>query len=122
MTGWFRLLFVAGLLASGPSMAQDGPKGIAFVQAPEQGGGVCLGATPEEGFSCAVAQCMESGATDADARAIGFDEGPKPKDWTRPLIERGIAVQTEVLRADAKSVLEEYARSGGIIYSPCERE
>lgn len=78
---------------------------------------MCFGAIPWSGLRKVI-----SGATDADARAIGFDEGPKPKDWTRPLIERGIAVHTEVLRADAKSVLEEYARSGGIIYSPCERE
>ena len=38
MNGWLRLLFALGLAAATPSLAQDGPKGIAFVQAPEQGG------------------------------------------------------------------------------------
>ncbi|MCB1908200.1 MAG: nucleoside deaminase [Rhodocyclaceae bacterium] len=77
---------------------------------------MCFGAIPWSGLRRVV-----SGATDADARAIGFDEGPKPRDWTRPLAERGIEVRTEVMRADAKSVLEEYARTGGVIYSPCDR-
>ena len=78
---------------------------------------MCYGAIPWSGLGKVV-----SGATDADARAIGFDEGPKPTDWTRPLVERGIAVTTQVMRDEAKSVLDDYARSGGIIYSPCDRE
>ena len=41
-------------------------EGIAFVQAPEQGGGVATGATPEEAFDKAVAQCTESGALAED--------------------------------------------------------
>ena len=56
------------------------------------------------------------GATTADAEAVGFDEGPKPDAWPEVLEARGISVVREVRRAEAKSVLEEYARRGGIIY------
>ncbi len=52
----------AGLLAITPALAD----GIAFVQAPEQGSGVAIGATMEEAFGKAVAQCMESGALKED--------------------------------------------------------
>lgn len=40
--------------------------GIAFVQAPEQGGGVAVGETMEAAFAAATAQCMESGAEAQD--------------------------------------------------------
>lgn len=54
------------IMSPAPAAAQEGPVGIAFVQAPEQGGGVCTGAAAEQAFSCAVEQCMESGARDED--------------------------------------------------------
>jgi hypothetical protein len=56
------------------------------------------------------------GATTSDAEAVGFDEGPKPADWPGVLQRRGIAVELEVRRADAKSVLEQYVAHGGRIY------
>jgi tRNA(Arg) A34 adenosine deaminase TadA len=56
------------------------------------------------------------GATTADAEAVGFDEGPKPVDWPEVLEARGITVLRGVRRAEARSVLDEYARRGGIIY------
>lgn len=59
------VLFISVLTAF-PAFAQDGPRGIAFVQAPEQGGGVATGATMEEAFDKATAQCMESGALAQD--------------------------------------------------------
>ncbi len=40
--------------------------GIAFVQAPEQGSGVCVGKAPDEAFACAVKACTKSGAIEAD--------------------------------------------------------
>lgn len=40
--------------------------GIAFVQAPEQGGGICLAESAEKGFECAIAQCTDSGALAED--------------------------------------------------------
>ena len=40
--------------------------GIAFVQAPEQGQGLCTGNTPDKAFACAVEQCVKSGAEARD--------------------------------------------------------
>ena len=40
--------------------------GIAFVQAPEQGQGVCTGNTPDKAFACAVKRCVKSGADAQD--------------------------------------------------------
>jgi tRNA(Arg) A34 adenosine deaminase TadA len=57
------------------------------------------------------------GARDEDARSIGFDEGPKIKDWVDALDVRGIPVQRDVLRNEAVAVLREYADSGGFIYN-----
>ena len=48
------------------SHAQSGQVGIAFVEAPEQGGGVAIAATPEVAFANATAQCMQSGALEED--------------------------------------------------------
>ena len=73
---------------------------------------MCLGAVVWSGV-----QTLVCGATDGDARAIGFDEGPKPPDWVSALHQRGIAVHREVLRPDAAAVLQAYADSGGPIYN-----
>ncbi len=73
---------------------------------------MCFGAIPWSGLRRVVA-----GATDADARAIGFDEGPKVADWRRALEDRGIAVVSEVLRDQARAVLNDYAAGSGIIYN-----
>lgn len=51
---------------SWPLHAQNGPIGIAFVQAPEQGGGVAIASTPEVAFANATAQCMQFGAREQD--------------------------------------------------------
>lgn len=56
------------------------------------------------------------GATTADAEAIGFDEGPKPPAWPDVLRARGISVEQQVLREEARAVLDDYARRGGAIY------
>ena len=56
------------------------------------------------------------GATTADAEAIGFDEGPKPEFWPDVLEERGITVELNVRRLEARDVLEDYKRRGGPIY------
>lgn len=57
-------------------------------------------------------------ATDADARAVGFDEGPKPEDWIGAFRQRGIEVVTGVHRAAASAELQRYASTGGAIYNP----
>jgi len=74
---------------------------------------MCFGAVPWSGVKRLIC-----GARDADARAIGFDEGPKLPDWQEALEIRGITVIRDVLRADAVKVLETYAETGGSIYNP----
>jgi len=73
---------------------------------------MCLGALPWSG----VDRLLTS-ATDADVRAIGFDEGSKPEDWIGTLNRRGIEVQSEVLRPEGRAVLETYLAAGGEIYN-----
>ena len=56
------------------------------------------------------------GATTADAEAVGFDEGPKPEFWPDVLEQRGITVELNVRRNEARAVLDDYRRRGGPIY------
>ncbi|MDY0006561.1 MAG: nucleoside deaminase [Spongiibacteraceae bacterium] len=73
---------------------------------------MCFGAIPWSGVRRVVA-----GARDADARAIGFDEGPKPADWAAALETRDIAVVTDIERDAARAVLQDYRAAGGPIYN-----
>lgn len=73
---------------------------------------MCFGAVPWSGVSGLIC-----GARDEDARAVGFDEGPKVADWESALVERGIRVTRDVRRPEARAVLEAYATSGGTIYN-----
>jgi tRNA(Arg) A34 adenosine deaminase TadA len=73
---------------------------------------MCFGAVPWSGV-----QRLVCGARDEDARAIGFDEGPKMADWVKALNDRGITVVRDVLRGEASDVLREYAAAGGMIYN-----
>lgn len=73
---------------------------------------MCFGATPWSGVTRLV--CA---ARDEDARAIGMDEGPKPKEWVATLEARGIAVVSELLRDEAVAILNRYAQEGGVIYN-----
>ena len=57
------------------------------------------------------------GARDEDARAVGFDEGPKAPGWEHDFEERGITVVRDVLRDEATAVLRRYAEEGGDIYN-----
>lgn len=59
-------------LASTGAAAQTGPLGIAYVQAPEQGGGVAMGATPEEALAGARQGCIETGADARDCLPIAW--------------------------------------------------
>jgi tRNA(Arg) A34 adenosine deaminase TadA len=74
---------------------------------------MCFGAVPWSGVHRLVC-----GARDEDARAAGFDEGPKLPNWPEELEKRGIDVQCDLLRDDAAAVLREYAASGAPIYNP----
>ncbi len=73
---------------------------------------MCFGATPWSGVRQVIC-----GARDDDARAIGFDEGPKVDDWAGALESRGIHVVADILREDASQVLKDYAAKGGPIYN-----
>ena len=73
---------------------------------------MCLGAVPWSGVRSVVCGCR-----DEDARSIGFDEGNKPPDWMKSLENRRINVIRDVLRRQAKAVLLEYKKQGGLIYN-----
>jgi tRNA(Arg) A34 adenosine deaminase TadA len=73
---------------------------------------MCLGAIGWSGIVEVV-----TGATDADARRVGFDEGAKPRRWQQALTARGIRVRTRVLRSAAREIIEQYAQAGGPIYN-----
>lgn len=73
---------------------------------------LCLGATVWSGVRKLV-----TGARDEDARAIGFDEGPKVADWQGALASRGIEVVVDVMRTEAAAVLDLYAAGGAPIYN-----
>lgn len=73
---------------------------------------MCLGAIPWSGVRRVVAAAAES-----DVCEIGFDEGPKMAGWKEALEQRGIEVITGLLRSDARQVLQEYQRQGGVIYN-----
>ncbi len=73
---------------------------------------MCFGAIHWSGVSR-----LACGARDEDARAIGFDEGPKLDTWRAALEERGIEVFQDVMRDESVDVLSLYAQSGGRIYN-----
>jgi tRNA(Arg) A34 adenosine deaminase TadA len=73
---------------------------------------MCLGGICWSGVTRVI-----SGATEMDARQLGFDEGPKPGDWVLELQQRGIEVVPEVLRDEAVAVLTEYRQKGGVVYN-----
>lgn len=74
---------------------------------------MCFGAIPWSGVSALIC-----GARSEDARAIGFDEGDKPGDWTASLEKRGIRVELGLLRPEAVAVLQDYASTAGELYNP----
>jgi len=76
---------------------------------------MCFGAIPWSGVRRVI-----TGGRDADARSIGFDEGPKMQDWKSELEKRGIATICDVSREAAVQVLLNYSLQGGIIYNSRE--
>lgn len=73
---------------------------------------MCFGAIPWSGIRRLVC-----GAAGEDACALGFDEGDKPTDWIGALKTRGIQVTRDILRDEARAVLQQYRDSGGPIYN-----
>jgi hypothetical protein len=57
------------------------------------------------------------GATREDATIINFEEGPVFPESYKYLEERGIEIVRDVLRDDARAVLELYRSKSGKIYN-----
>jgi len=76
---------------------------------------MCFGAIPWSGVRRVV-----TGAFERDARIIGFDEGPKPRNWKDALKKRGIDVIGNIERETARSVFQFYLTSHGHIYNSRE--
>jgi len=72
---------------------------------------MCYGAIPWSGIRSVLC-----GARASDAEAIGFDEGPKPKNWVAELKQRRIAVVRDLCRKEAAAVIQDYKKGGGAIY------
>jgi tRNA(Arg) A34 adenosine deaminase TadA len=73
---------------------------------------MCYGAVPWSGV-----RRLAFGALGEDVTAIGFDEGYKPPDWMSALAARGIEVTAGLMREEARTVLQDYYRNGGMIYN-----
>ena len=73
---------------------------------------MCLGATLWSGVRRAVC-----GAAREDASRLKFEEGPVFPESYRYLEERGIAIERNVLRDEARAVLELYRTTSGTIYN-----
>lgn len=65
-------LLLAVLLATAPAIAQDGPTGIAFAEAPEQSSGICTGGNPERTLACAREKCVAGGAESRDCARVAW--------------------------------------------------
>lgn len=69
----FTSVAAAALALSLPdAAAQDGPAGIAFVYAPEQGSGVCTGEDPSAAIDCARQSCIDGGAHPDDCAPVAW--------------------------------------------------
>jgi len=73
---------------------------------------MCLGATLWSGVSRVVC-----GAAREDASALNFDEGPVFPESYRYLEARGISITRNVLRDEARAVLELYRGQGGTVHN-----
>ena len=73
---------------------------------------MCLGATLWSGVKRVV-----YGATREDASRLNFEEGPVFPSSYRYLEDRGITIAREVLRFEARVVLERYGIKSGKIYN-----
>ena len=73
---------------------------------------MCLGATLWSGV-----QRVVCGAAREDASRLNFEEGPVFPESYRYLEDRGIAIEQNVLRDEARAVLELYRTTSGKIYN-----
>ncbi len=73
---------------------------------------MCLGAALWSGVTRIVC-----GAAREDAMELGFDEGPVFPSSYLYLEERGIRIDLDVLRDEARDVFALYRRHGGLVYN-----
>ena len=73
---------------------------------------MCFGAVIWSGI-----RSLSCAAHSDDVEAIGFNEGPRPKNWIDELESRGIAVTIGLLRNAACALLREYNVRNGVIYN-----
>jgi tRNA(Arg) A34 adenosine deaminase TadA len=78
---------------------------------------MCLGAIPWSGVRRVII-----GAPGSVAEGIGFDEGPKKRNWKKELEKRGITVICGVEHEAAAQVLRDYVSRGGKIYNSRESD
>ena len=72
----------------------------------------CFGATVWAGIDTLLI-----GARSEDVESLtGFDEGPLPADWVGELNKRGIAVQRDICRDQARAALARYRELEGKVY------
>ena len=73
---------------------------------------MCYGATVWAGVDEVLI-----GARASDVEELSeFDEGPLPQDWLGELNKRGISVQTDLLREQAREVFHKYRAAQGTSY------
>ena len=73
---------------------------------------MCLGATLWSGVKRVV-----YGAGREDASRLNFEEGPVFPESYQYLEQRGITIVRDVLRSEARAVLERYRAKSGLIYN-----
>lgn len=73
---------------------------------------MCLGAALWSGVKRIVC-----GAAREDATRLKFEEGPVFPESYKYLEDRGVAITRNVLRAEARDVLERYRAGGGAVYN-----
>ncbi|MEX1186088.1 MAG: nucleoside deaminase [Gemmatimonadaceae bacterium] len=73
---------------------------------------MCLGATLWSGVRRVV-----YGAAREDASRLSFEEGPVFPESYKYLEDRGIVIERNVLRNEAREVLELYRSRGGMVYN-----
>ena len=74
---------------------------------------MCFGSIPWSGVRSVVTAAM---GYEVEA-LTGFDEGPVHPNWIHELEKRGIEVITDVMRAEACTVLAQFGRTGQLVYN-----
>ena len=92
--------------------ADDNPIGPITLATSSQPCCQCYGATVWAG----VDRLLIGARAEDVMELTEFDEGPLPADWIGELERRGIAVQRDLLRSDARAVLRAYGEGGGERY------